>query len=131
MSTNQELVKLWANDQKRKAFINDYKSWGVWLTQPELDLTYYKYDLPGCMGEQDAKHPTSPGGSRIIVMENLRSPYSSEKKKDDNTPIVCISFYLQTGDYFNPSKSSDSYIAEHLKEIKAKLAKGLTGSVVA
>ena len=109
MFTNQELVKLWTNDQKRKSFINDYKAWGVWITQPELDLTYYKYDLPG--------------GGRIIAMEYLRSLFPSEKPAGNNKAVVCKSLYLQTGDYFNPSAVSDYTIAEHLKNLKAKLLK--------
>jgi len=111
MFTNQQLVKLLANDQKRRAFVNDYKAWGLWLSQPELDLTYYKYDLPG--------------GGRIIAMEYLRAPFPSEKPAGDTAPIVCKSFYLQTGDYFNPSAVSDYTIAEHLKNLKATLAKEL------
>jgi len=111
MFTNQELVKLLANDQKRRAFVNDYKAWGLWLPQPELDLTYYKYDLPG--------------GNRIIAMEYLRAPFPSEKPAGDNTPIVCKSFYLQTGNYFSPTSVSDYTIAEHLKNLKATLAKEL------
>jgi len=117
MITNQELVNLWANDQKRRAFVNDYKSWGIWFSQPELDLTYYKYDLPGC--------------GRIIVMEYLRSPYPSEKLTGSNKAVVCKTFHLQLGDYFNPSAVSEHVIAEHLKLLKAKLAKGLTGNEVA
>ena len=54
MFTIQELLELWANDTTRREFIKDYKAWGVWFIQPELDLTYYKYDLPS--------------GGRIIVL---------------------------------------------------------------
>jgi len=109
MFIKQELVKLWANNEKRRAFVNDYKSWGLWLSQPELDLTYYKYDLPG--------------GGRIIVMEHLRAPYPSERPAGNSKAVVCKTFYLQTGNYFSPSAVSDYTIAEHLKDIKAKLAK--------
>jgi hypothetical protein len=45
-TTNQELVRLWANAEKRKAFLADYTKWGVWLTIPEIELTYYQYELP-------------------------------------------------------------------------------------
>jgi len=111
MFTKQELAKMWANDQKRREFVNDYKRWGLWLTQLELNLAYYKYDLPG--------------GSRIIVMEHLRSPFPSEKPTGNSKAVVCKSFYLQTGDYFSPSAVSDYTIAEHLKDIKARLTKEL------
>ena len=111
MFTNQQLVKLLANDQKRRAFVNNYKAWGLWFSQPELDLTYYKYDLPS--------------GGRIIAMEYLRAPFPSEKPAGDNTAVVCKSLYLQTGDYFSPTAVSDYTVAEHLKNLKATLAKEL------
>jgi hypothetical protein len=44
---------------------------------------------------------------------------------------MCKTFHLQTGDYFNPSVVSDYTIADHLKYLKMKLAKELTGNEVA
>ncbi len=64
MFTTQEYIKHFSNDEKRKAFIADHRSWGVWFTQPELGLTYYKHDLPD--------------GARIVVEEYFRAPYSGE-----------------------------------------------------
>ena len=32
----------------------------------EISLENISFAYPGCMGEQDAKHPTSPGGSNVI-----------------------------------------------------------------
>jgi len=111
MFTTHELLSLWSNDQKRREFIKNYKVWGWWFSQPELNLTYYKYDLPG--------------GGRIIAMEYLREPYTSERYKCREGFIKCENFYLQRGDYFNPSASSDHEIAEHLKHLKIVLAKEL------
>ena len=111
MHTNQELVKLLSNHKKRTAFIQDFKSWGVWFTQPELNLTYYKYDLSD--------------GSRLIVMEYLRKPYPGEKTADGSTAIVCHNRYLQIGAYFNPFAASAYAITDHLKNLKEKLAKEL------
>lgn len=34
------------NVAERKAFIEDYKKWGVWFEVPELQLVYYRYGLP-------------------------------------------------------------------------------------
>ena len=107
MFTDKELLVLWANDQKRRKFVQNFKIWGVWFAQPELDLTFYKYDLPG--------------SGRIIAMEYLREPYNSEKSDGDVEFVVNHKFYLQKGKYFNPSASSDFEIAERLKEIKATL----------
>jgi hypothetical protein len=109
MFTDQELLKLWSNDQKRRAFVQNYKTWGVWFSQSELGLTFYKYEL------SDAK---------IIVMEYMREPYFSEKPLGNNKGIVCRKFYLQRGAFFSPDSVSDHVIAEHLKKLKEKMAKG-------
>jgi len=103
MFTDKELLALWANDQKRRDFVKNYKVWGIWFVQPELDLTYYKYDLPG--------------GGRIIAMEYYRDPYRMEGTE----PVMCVNFYLQRGKCFVPSAASDYTVADRLKEIKATL----------
>jgi len=109
MFTEQELLKLWANDKKRREFVHNYKEWGIWFAQTELDLTYYKYDLPG--------------GGRLIAIEHLREPYASERHAGSVEPITCRTLYLQRGKHFNPFASSDSEIAGRLKDIKESLSK--------
>lgn len=104
MFTTQELLSLWANNDKRRAFVKNYKVWGVWFVQAELDLTYYKYDLPG--------------GGRIIAMEYFRDPYRGEGTE----PLMRVVFYLQRGKCFVPSEASDYSIADRLKEIKGTLS---------
>ena len=111
MFTNTQLVKLWSNDQKRKAFIQDYKTWGIWFTQPELKLTFFKYDLPDC--------------TRLIVMEYLRAPYPGEKTDGNSAAITAIKQYIQRGDYFNPSSTSTYQMTDCLKYLKEKLSKEL------
>jgi len=107
MFSVKELLELWANDKARREFINNYKVWGVWFTQPELDLTFYKFDLPG--------------GGRIIALEYLREPYASERHNGSGESVACHKFYLQRGKYFDPFAASDSVIAERLKNIKVTL----------
>ena len=103
MFSTQELLSLWTNDTKRREFVKNYQVWGVWFVQTELDLTYYKFDLPG--------------GGRIIAMEYYRDPYRME----GDTPVMCVSFYLQRGKCFVPSASSDYNIADCLKNLRATL----------
>ena len=111
MYTKQELIKMWSNDQKRAAFIKDFKAWGVWFTQPELNLTYYKYDLPD--------------GSRLIAMEYLRKAYLGEKVVGGDTAVTCHNHYLQSDAYFNPSSAPVYTMTNRLKDLKEKLAKEL------
>ena len=105
--TDQELLTLWANDQKRREFVKNYNVWGEWFTQPELDLTFYKYDLPG--------------GGRLIAMEYLREPYANERQNGSEEAVTNHKFYLQRGQHFNPSAASEYEIADRLKDIKGTL----------
>jgi len=107
MFTIQELLELWANDGKRREFIQNYKDWGIWFIQSELGLTYYKYDLPG--------------GGRIIAMEYLREPDYYERQKGNTEPVSREKFFLQTEELFDPSFVSESTIAAKLKDIKEDL----------
>ena len=106
MFSVKELLLLWANDDKRREFIKDYKIWGLWFAQPELGLTFYKYDLPG--------------GDRIIAMEYLREPGYYERQEGSEF-VIGNRFYLQRGKYFTPSSVFEGTIANHLKDIKVKL----------
>ena len=110
--TKSELIKLWANSDKRRAFAQDYKSWGVWLTVPELGQTYYKYELPD--------------GVRLIAMEYQREDYYSTSSEGETQTITV--HYLWKGKYFIPFTVSDYAIADHLKVLKMQLQKELKGS---
>ena len=104
---NKELVKLWSNDEKIRAFVKTYKEWGVWFTVKELKLTYYKYDLPD--------------GVRIIVMKYLKVPYGEKK------PTLRCNHYLQRSEHFDSDTVSDYEISNHLKDLKEKWVKeGIT-----
>jgi hypothetical protein len=111
MFTDKELSRLWSNDSKRRAFIEDYKKWGVWLEVPELDLTFYKLDLPG--------------GDRLIAMEYIREPYLHERQSGKRGLTTERKFYFQHGKYFSPSTASVHEIAGKLKDLKAMLGTGL------
>lgn len=97
-----ELINLWANDAKRREFVNSYKSWGEWFKVPQLDLTFYKYELPD--------------GSKIIVMEYLqKNYYVHDGEPEYHTGHV---FFLQKYEHFMPEHVSDSLIAGHLMTLK-------------
>jgi len=102
-----ELVKLWGNDDKRKEFLKDYKAWGVWITVPELGLTYYKYELPD--------------GGRILAMEYIRENSSRYRSPDEGEYQVCTHYYLWDGEYFIPRFSCESEIIERLKRLKVSM----------
>lgn len=103
--SNEELKTLWANDKKRRAFVELYKDWGLYSTAPELNLTFYKYDLPD--------------GVIIIVMEHMQENYHprpGEPKWHTRTKA-----YLQKSEYFMPDSVSEYTVSDYLKELKKAL----------
>lgn len=109
MYTTQELLELWANNEKRREFVNNYKAWDVWITQPELGLTYYKYELPD--------------GKKLIAMEYLREPNSWDTDAGHDETIVNTNFYIWKGRHFNPAPASEYEMADCLKNLKGTLSK--------
>lgn len=108
MSENMNFVKLWGNAEKRRAFLEDYKAWGIWLTTPELDLTYYHYTLPD--------------GTVIIAMEHNHRNYGGYQK--GYTWDTSVRYYIKkSGEPFTPDSSSISAAAELLKAAKVQLQK--------
>jgi len=110
MSETKNLIKAWGNNDKRQAFLKAYKEWGVWFTTPELDLTFYRYQLPD--------------KTVIIAMEHKYQTYINYKegyKWEDGG----IRYYVQKdGDPFSPnSHSSIGTVAELLKNAKTSLQK--------
>jgi hypothetical protein len=105
----RELIKKWANDDKRRAFPKEYRDWGVWITLRELDLTFYKYDLPD--------------GKRIVVME-----YVNETMAVYGTDGKRVKFYLQEGEFFLTHSVNDYAINDHLKNLKIRFQKELKES---
>ena len=113
--TKSELVKLWTNNEKRREFFKNYKEWGVWLTVPELGLTYFKYELPD--------------GGKLLAMEYQRkNPYPAS----GGEPLQTIAnYYLWDGEYFSPTFASDYEIVERLKKLKVTLQAELRSEPVA
>lgn len=64
-----ELPILKNNDQ-RKEWLEDYKAWGLWYRDENIDVNYYKYDFPD--------------GSRLIVAEYPhREMYWIKERRDE------------------------------------------------
>jgi hypothetical protein len=111
MNDNQELIKLWSNNEKRQAFLKTYKDWNVLAITPELGLTYYSYIVPD--------------GSVIIAMEHRARKYDYESKGYICTRDTRVRYYIRSKDEpFTPdSETSVWAVADLLKDAKVKLQK--------
>lgn len=66
-----ELPKFKNNDQ-RKEWLRNYKDWGLWYTDRNIDVNYYKYDFAD--------------GSRLVVAEYLDriNAWNGREKEDEH-----------------------------------------------
>lgn len=101
------------NDDQRKAWIEDYKAWGLWYRDEHIDVNYYKFDFPN--------------GSRLVAVEYLQresiwnsGPYDDvvyhliEKNKQK---YGCMTTY---DDKFQYHSSCETELVKYLKKIQKK-----------
>lgn len=104
-----ELPRL-VNNEERKAWLEDYPSWGLWYEDTHIGVKYYKYDFDN--------------GAKLIVEEYI-SQYGFDKK----TEITCPYYHLIGGpqvkgakwsyhDRYNKYPNSKTELIEFLKELQ-------------
>ena len=99
------------NNDQRKEWLANYKAWGLWYTDSNIDVNYYKYDFLD--------------GSRLIVAEHpQRYNYWNGEKLDE-----CFYHLLEKnkkcykGTYdekYRHSTDSETYLVEFLKNLQKK-----------
>ena len=93
-----------------KAFLEAYKEWGIWFETPELELTYYRYQLPD--------------GTMIIVQEHINCSYSRYGKGHEYGTGTYYYVQKQNEPSFSPEfKQCLSFVADLLKDVKAEMQK--------
>ena len=106
-----ELPKFKNNDQ-RKEWLRNYKDWGLWYTDRNIDVNYYKYDFAD--------------GSRLVVAEYLDriNAWNGREKEDEHyfhlleknkKPYAIGKPYDKQ--YMNAT-DSETYLVEFLKNLQ-------------
>ena len=106
----QELPVLKNNDQ-RKQWLNDYKSWGLWYQDENIDVNYYKFDFAD--------------GSRLIAAEYpQRYAYWSKERKDEAYYHLLEKnkkgYDHEYDEEYRQQTDSETYLVEFLKKIQKK-----------
>jgi hypothetical protein len=95
----------WNTEEKRRTFLQRYTDWGLWFYSEELEVRYYKYDLPD--------------GARIVVREyqgrNYRRPGFTWKPSYQLIP--------PGGKYIPQGEKSEDYMVGYLIQIRNELMK--------
>lgn len=106
-----ELPKFKNNDQ-RKEWLRNYKDWGLWYTDRNIDVNYYKYDFAD--------------GSRLVVAEyqNRINEWNGKEKEDEYYFHLLEKNKKTYGDgklydkqYMNAT-DSETYLVEFLKNLQ-------------
>lgn len=88
------------NKTEREKFLDSYKSWGVWLSVPELDLTCYKYKFAN--------------GDELVVSESY-SYYGDCYKADKK--VLSVRYHLRDNDkrnFFDLSGIAKTHVLEYM-----------------
>lgn len=106
-----ELPRLKNNDQ-RKEWLKNYKAWGLWYTDKNINVNYYKYDFAD--------------GSRLVVAEykNRMNGWNGKEKEDEYYFHLLEKDKKPYGDgkpydkqYMNAT-DSETYLVEFLKNLQ-------------
>ncbi len=96
------------NDAERKAWLKDYRSWGLWYKDENIGVSYYKYDFED--------------GARLIVQEFIEpgNKYIKEHPMGYfhllNAPDKHSGWYSHDRFMFHPD--SETLLLSFLKETK-------------
>lgn len=99
------------NNDQRKEWLANYKSWGLWYRDENIDVNYYKYDFID--------------GSRLVVAEypQRHSYYSSEYQDEHYYHLLEKNkkgFKKPYDEQYRQQIDSETYLVEFLKELQKK-----------
>lgn len=105
-----ELPVLKNNDQ-RKEWLANYKSWGLWYRDENIDVNYYKYDFID--------------GSRLVVAEYpQRLTYYSSEYRDEHYYHLLEKnkqgYKKPYDEQYRQQTDSETYLVEFLKNLQKK-----------
>lgn len=97
------------NNDQRKEWLTNYKAWGRWYRDENIDVNYYKYDFPD--------------GSRLVVAEypQRQSYYSSELCDECFYHLLEKNKKKYKGTYdevYRHREECETYLVEFLKKLQ-------------
>lgn len=104
------------NMTERKAFVQDYRSWGVYIEIPELTMRVFRKELPD--------------GSIIYACEYKTSYYTHSVNPYGDDEWWPAQYQLvEKGERFKPTWDSITSIIEHMSSTRRKWPTRIYGSL--
>ena len=106
------------NNNQRKEWLNNYKEWGLWYRDENIDVNYYKYDFED--------------GSRLVVAEYLqRQDYYKKNKTEDEhfyhlLQIGKEGYKFKYNEKYRNGTDSETYLVDFLKNLQKKSGQNKT-----
>lgn len=105
------LPKLKNNDQ-RKEWLNNYKEWGLWYRDENIDVNYYKYDFEDGSRLVVAEYPQREQAWKCVPRdEHYYHLLEKRRRKAGTTDEIYDHQYIQYAD-------SETYLVEFLKNLQ-------------
>lgn len=106
----QELPALKNNDE-RKQWLREYKNWGLWYRDGNIDVNYYKFDFPD--------------GSRLVVAEYpQRLGYWKAERSDEHYFHLLeknkMGYEKRYDEQYRQQTDSETYLVEFLKNVQKR-----------
>ena len=88
------------NEKRRKAWLENYRAWGVWLRVPQLGMTYYRYDF---------------GNGDSVIVDEVEVPKATYNKEgiDRHWHLLERTGYRS---HWNPGGNAMSEIIDYLQK---------------
>ena len=104
---DQPELPILKNDNQRKAFIDDYATWPIWIDNQETGERYYRYDLPDGTSFVIKTYHSMLYDWKADVAMRYKEGYGANEE-----------YLLEPGKFFRDCRANRTTLIEKLKEIQ-------------
>ena len=104
---DQPELPILKNDNQRKAFIDDYATWPIWIDNQETGERYYRYDLPDGTSFVIKTYHSMLYDWKADVTMRYKEGYGANEE-----------YLLEPGKFFRDCRVNRTALIEKLKEIQ-------------
>ena len=104
---DQPELPILKNDNQRKAFIDDYATWPIWIDNQETGERYYRYDLPDGTSFVIKTYHSMLYDWKADVAMRYKEGYGANEE-----------YLLEPGKFFRDCRTNRTTLIEKLKEIQ-------------